>query len=97
MDYTEADRILSGVMDRLHKERKRQGVSLQKLGALSGVEHTTIAKAEKGQRSPSLLICLRIADALGLDLEDVLKSARKSRRRGSSEGAALRQSQITRL
>jgi DNA end-binding protein Ku len=35
MDYKEADRILSCVMDRLQKERERQGVSLQKLGGLT--------------------------------------------------------------
>jgi DNA-binding XRE family transcriptional regulator len=30
---------------------------------------------EKGERSPSLTICLRIADALGLVLGDVLNEA----------------------
>jgi DNA-binding XRE family transcriptional regulator len=37
--------------------------------------------AEKGERSPSLIICLRLADALGLNLDDVLKEVRKKRRR----------------
>lgn len=81
MDYEEADRILSYAMDLLRHERERQGLSLKQFGALSGVERTTVAKAERGLRSPSLHICLRIADALGLDLEDVLKAARKSARR----------------
>jgi transcriptional regulator with XRE-family HTH domain len=81
MNYDEADRILTRAMELLQKERERQGLSLKEFGALSGVERTTVAKVEKGQRSPTLIICLRIADALGLDLEDVLKTARKSRRR----------------
>ena len=72
MDYKEADRILSCVMDVLRQERERQGLSLKQFGALSGVERTSIAKAENGQRSPSLLTCLRLADALGLRLGDVL-------------------------
>ena len=72
MDYKEADRILSCVMDALRQERERQGLSLKQFGALSGVERTSIAKAENGQRSPSLLTCLRLADALGLRLGDVL-------------------------
>jgi transcriptional regulator with XRE-family HTH domain len=60
-------------MDRLKKERTRQGLSLQRLGALSGVDRTMIGKMEKGERSPTLIVCLRVADALGLNLHDVLK------------------------
>jgi transcriptional regulator with XRE-family HTH domain len=83
MNYREAERILSGVMDRLKKERTRQGLSLQRLGALSGVDRTMIAKIEKGDRSPTLIVCLRVADALGLNLHDVLKDvpAKKGGRR----------------
>jgi DNA-binding XRE family transcriptional regulator len=44
------------------------------VGALSGISRTMIAMIEKGQRSPSLIICLRVADALGLQLGDVLNS-----------------------
>jgi transcriptional regulator with XRE-family HTH domain len=67
MDYKESERILSSVMDMLEKERKRQGLSLRKFGALSGIERTTIGKVETGKRTPSLPQCLRLADALGLD------------------------------
>jgi putative transcriptional regulator len=83
MDYKKADRILTRVMEMLRQERERQGLSLKEFGALSGVERTTIGKAEKGQRSPSLVLCLRLADALGLDLADVLKGvpAKKGRRK----------------
>jgi transcriptional regulator with XRE-family HTH domain len=81
MDYKEADRILTCVMERLEQERERQGLSLKQFGALSGVERTTIGKAEKGQRSRSLTICLRLADALGLRLGDVLNSIPAKKRR----------------
>ena len=81
MDYDEADEILTCVMDRLQRERERQGVSLQKLGAISGVSRTAIGMIEKGQRSPTLIICLRIADALGLNLGNVLKTAIAKKRR----------------
>ena len=80
MDYEEAERILACVMERLEQERNRQGLSLQRLGAISGVSRMAIGMIEKGQRSPSLIICLRVADALGLDLGDVLKSVPKSKR-----------------
>jgi putative transcriptional regulator len=82
MDYKEADRILYCVMQMLQAERERQGFSLKKLGAVSGIRRTTIGLMESGQRSPSLVLCLRLADALGLDLADVLKRvAAKKRRR----------------
>ena len=81
MDYEEADRILACTMEKLRQERERRGLSLKEFGALSGVERTTIAKAEKGQRSPSLLLCLRPADALGLRLGDVMNSIPVKKRR----------------
>jgi DNA-binding XRE family transcriptional regulator len=60
-------------MAELQAERERQGLSQKKLGAISGIHRTTIGLIESGQRSPSLVLCLRLADALGLDLADVLK------------------------
>jgi transcriptional regulator with XRE-family HTH domain len=68
-------------MDRLQQERERRSLSLKQFGALSGVERTTIGKAERGKRSPSLLMCLRLADALDLRLGDVLNSIPAKKRR----------------
>jgi transcriptional regulator with XRE-family HTH domain len=80
MDYGEADKILACVMDRLQRERERKGISLQKLGAMSGVSRTAIGMIEKGERSPTLITCLRLADALGLDLAAVLKGVTAHKR-----------------
>jgi transcriptional regulator with XRE-family HTH domain len=84
MDYGEADKILGGVAAALRQERERQGLSLQQLGAMSGVSRTGIAMIEKGERSPTLIICLRVADALGVVLGDVLNeaAAQAGRKRG---------------
>lgn len=83
MNHREAARILANVMDRLRDERERQGLTLQRLGVISGISRTMIAKMENGTRSPSLMICLRVADALGLNLADVLNDvpAKKGGRR----------------
>lgn len=81
MDYKEADRILFCVVAILQEEREKQGLSLKKLGKISGVHRTTIGLIESGQRSPSLVLCLRLADALGLDLADVLKGIPVKKRR----------------
>jgi transcriptional regulator with XRE-family HTH domain len=80
MDYKQADQILACVMARLQDERESQGLSLRKLGAMTGLHRTSIGLIESGKRSPSLVICLRLADALGLDLADVLKGVPAKKR-----------------
>ena len=74
MKYADAEEILTDVVERLRRERERRGLSQKKLAALSGVSRTAIVMIESGQRFPSLIICLRLADALGLRLENVLRS-----------------------
>ena len=74
MNHREAARILAYVMDRLRDEREAQGLTLAQLGRISGISRIMIAKMERGERSPSLMICLRVADALGVQLGDVLNS-----------------------
>jgi len=85
MNYREAERILAFIMQRMQEERERQGLSLQKLGTLSGVSRTAIGMIEKGERSPSLIICLRVAATLGLNLGDLLNDAPKAKTRKSSQ------------
>lgn len=72
MNHREAARIFACAMDMLRKEREAQGLTLAKLGRLSGVHRTTIGMLERGRRLPSITICLRVADALGVRLGDVL-------------------------
>jgi transcriptional regulator with XRE-family HTH domain len=81
MHYAEADEILNGVVERLRRERERRGLSKKKLAALSGVSRTAIMNIENGNRSPGLVTCLRLADALGLRLENVLRGVSRSRQK----------------
>jgi transcriptional regulator with XRE-family HTH domain len=80
MDYKQADRILSRIMATLRKEREGQGISLRQLGTMTGLHRTSIGLMESGQRSATLVSCLRIADALGLRLGDVLNNVTAKRR-----------------
>lgn len=73
MNHREAARQLAYVMDRLRDEREAQGLTLAQLGRISGISRIMIAMIERGERSPSLMICLRVADALGVQLWEVLK------------------------
>jgi XRE family aerobic/anaerobic benzoate catabolism transcriptional regulator len=81
MNYAEAEKLLAAVVDRLRRERERRGLSKKKIAAMSGISRTAIVMIESGQRSPSLMICLRLADALGLRLDNVLRGAYRSRGR----------------
>ncbi len=41
-----------------------------------------IGKMEKGERSPTLIVCLRVADALGVHLGDVLNCVPPAKKDG---------------
>ncbi|MEN9216563.1 MAG: substrate-binding domain-containing protein [Gloeomargarita sp. HHBFW_bins_162] len=55
----------------LKQIRLRLGMSQQDLAALAGVSRQTIGGVESGQISPSITIALRLAKALGCQVEDL--------------------------
>lgn len=59
----------------LMEERKRQGISHEKLAAKAGINRSTISLLENGRRNPTLLLCLKLAEALEVTLSDILKSS----------------------
>lgn len=79
MKHSEAQAIIETVVRKLKAERERQGLSLRRLGELSGLDRTFIGRIEQGERSPTLLNCLRLADALNLRLGNVLNSAMRKK------------------
>lgn len=58
-------------------ERKKQGLSHQKLADSAGVHRSTISLIETGKRVPTILVCLKLAMALNLSLDNLLKKASK--------------------
>jgi len=60
----------------LREERERRGLSKYALSAQCGLAQQTISYMERGLRHPSFETVLRIADGIGVDLEDILKQAR---------------------
>lgn len=75
MKNTNAEKILIETIRLLREERERQKLSVKRLAALSGVSRTGLTHIEKEQRSPSLLNCLRIAEALEVRLGDIVNEA----------------------
>jgi transcriptional regulator with XRE-family HTH domain len=66
------------VIKLLQEERERRGVSKYTLSAQCGLAQQTISYMERGLRQPSFETILRIADGIGVNLEDVLKQARST-------------------
>ena len=68
----------------LREERNRRDISLNELSAKSGVSRQMISYVEQEERNPSLDTLLRITLALGVDLDEIIRRARK----GASEQKA---------
>lgn len=75
MDDAQADKIVAGVTRRLRAAREAQGMSMNQLGSLAGLDQVTISRIEKGERSPTLRSLVKIAEALGVTLSELLKEA----------------------
>jgi len=56
------------LIEKLREERLQQGFSYEKLAEITGLHRTTISLIERGKSHPTLLICLKIAKALNLDI-----------------------------
>ncbi len=62
-------------MRTIRRLRQEKGLSIRKLARKSGLHWTTIWKAEKGGRIPSLVTLHKLAKALRVPLTDLLTGA----------------------
>ena len=56
----------------LKRQRTRRGYSLKRLAALSGVSRAMIGQIESGKSSPTISLLLKLATALGVELDHLL-------------------------
>lgn len=64
----------SSVGKNIKKHRTKLGLSQEEFAQKSGVKYTTLTKIESGViKTPSVLITAKIAKALGVSIEDLLK------------------------
>lgn len=59
----------------LAQARKARGMTQDQLAAASGVHRVTIARIETGTASPKAATLKRLADALGVLVDDLMKEA----------------------
>ncbi|WP_316935701.1 XRE family transcriptional regulator [Halomonas sp. ANAO-440] len=52
--------------------RKRRGLTLEQLAAASGVSRSMLSQIERGKANPTLAVTLRIAQAFGMNIGDLV-------------------------
>lgn len=72
-----AQAICQKTISLLQKERERRKLSKYFVAQQSGLSPQMISYVEKGLRNPTLETLVRMAAALNVDIEDIIKRARK--------------------
>lgn len=67
--------ICSNVARILREEREKCGLSMAKVAERAGVSYQAISYIERELRIPGLDVLLRVTDAIGLDVVDLLRRA----------------------
>lgn len=59
--------------NRLKEFRTKAGYNQQEMGRLIGVSRQTISLIERGDYSPSVTLALKLAQTLGITVEDIFE------------------------
>ena len=82
-------------MENLRRIRKARGLTMKELGKLSDVSESTIGMVETGKRKPSFELLLKLSEALGCSVNDLVDT--KKDPATISDGAILFSEQDRRL
>lgn len=58
-------------LNRIQFIREEKGLTLRKIGKISGVNHTTISRIENGFTNPSQITMVKISKALKMEVNEV--------------------------
>lgn len=72
MKLDNAEHKVDAIIQRLKEVRLENGLSHEKLAEKAGLHRSAISLIESRKRQPTLLNCIRIADALGVDLGEII-------------------------
>lgn len=70
-----SEQITAAIIELLADERKRQGLTYEDLAARAGVDRSTVALWDRGERTPRIEVILKVCHALGLELSSLLIQA----------------------
>ena len=71
------DKVSANVVCLLREEREKRGLSMNVVAQHSGLSHSIISLIERDMRNPTLETLLRIAEAIGIDLGEIITRATK--------------------
>lgn len=74
-DADPSDKITATIIELLAAERKRMGLTYEELAARAGLDRSTVALWERGERSPGLGVVLKVCHAMGVELSALLIQA----------------------
>jgi transcriptional regulator with XRE-family HTH domain len=72
--------VVSRVAQILRSERKKRGLSMNRVAERAGLSQQMVSYVEREMRSPTLETLLRISGAMDLDLAKVIERAQKEAR-----------------
>jgi transcriptional regulator with XRE-family HTH domain len=72
-----AQKLCVKTISLLQKERERRKLSKYFIAQESGLSPQMVGYVEKGIRNPTLETVLRMAEAMNVEFEDIIKQARK--------------------
>jgi transcriptional regulator with XRE-family HTH domain len=65
------------VGDNVRRFRQERGLTQEQLGFEAEIDLTYVGGIERGRRNPSLMVMVRLAEALGVEPERLLKRRRR--------------------
>jgi putative transcriptional regulator len=74
----EINNLQESIIDELKRVRLARGYSHYKVAELTGLNRTAIGHIEGKKRNPTLLTCLKIAEALEVDLGKIISEQTKN-------------------
>lgn len=75
------ERIIKRIVHQFKTLRHASGMSHEELAKKSGVTRPAISHIESGKRKPSLHMSLKMAEALGKELSEILREAEQNEER----------------
>jgi transcriptional regulator with XRE-family HTH domain len=70
-------KILTTFGNNLRRHRKAKGYSLRQFAALADIDHAMIDRYERGVTNPSLTTVAKLAEALNIEIIDLLQEKKK--------------------
>jgi transcriptional regulator with XRE-family HTH domain len=73
-----AEHVTASLIRLLKEKRLEKGLSHQTLADMAGLNRSTISRIESGDRVPTITVCLKISQALGIKLYSLLQESEDS-------------------